>query len=76
MPVVRLAFPVCRRAAFALSALHARFTLAAAKKQGMQTAFVRSTEDSPPSASNPAFDINVATYGELLDTLARSVSLR
>lgn len=42
----------------------------AAKKLGMQTAFVaRSTEDPPPSASNPAFDINVTTSGELADAL-------
>jgi 2-haloacid dehalogenase len=46
-----------------------QFDLTAAKAEGMQTAFVARSSESPPSTPNPANDINVTTYGELLDEL-------
>jgi hypothetical protein len=32
----------------------------------MQTAFIARSSEPPPNAPNPAFDINVTTYGELV----------
>jgi 2-haloacid dehalogenase len=45
-----------------------QYDLTAAKEQGMKTAFVARSTD-PPTAPNPANDINVTTYGELVDEL-------
>ena len=46
-----------------------QYDLTAAQAQGMQTAFVARSSEPPPNAPNPAFDINVTTYGELAHEL-------
>ena len=46
-----------------------QYDLNAAKAQGMQTAFIARSSEPPPNAPNPAFDINVTTYGELVQAL-------
>lgn len=46
-----------------------QYDLSAAQAQGMQTAFIARSSEPPPNAPNPAFDINVTTYGELVHEL-------
>jgi hypothetical protein len=46
-----------------------QYDLTGAKAQGMRTAFVARATEPPPNAPNPAFDINVTTYGELVNEL-------